>query len=82
MVNNDYVYAWPHLIAVWLPGRFTSLGADGFGRSDTRPALRRFFEVDRYHITLTAEERIPACAVTKAIAKYDIDPEKNEPWSM
>ncbi len=48
---TDYVAAWPQLIAPYVEAApFTTLGTDGFGRSDTRTALRRFFEVDRHQI--------------------------------
>src|SRR5665213_1029278 len=51
---TDYVRAYPQLIASYLDARFIALGTDGFGRSDTRAALRNFFEVDRHHIVLAA----------------------------
>jgi pyruvate dehydrogenase E1 component len=51
---TDYVRAWPQLIAEYLPARIVTLGTDGFGRSDTRLQLRRFFEVDRHHVVLAA----------------------------
>jgi pyruvate dehydrogenase E1 component len=52
---SDYVRAVPQLLASYLPGRrFMTLGTDGFGRSDTRSALRGFFEVDRASIVLAA----------------------------
>jgi pyruvate dehydrogenase E1 component len=44
----------PDLIRTWVPRRYVTLGTDGFGRSDTRAALRRFFEVDRHHIAVAA----------------------------
>src|SRR5262249_14313735 len=49
---TDYVRAWPQLIAEYVDARYVTLGTDGFGRSDTRSALRRFFEVDRHHVVL------------------------------
>jgi pyruvate dehydrogenase E1 component len=49
---TDYVRAWPQLIASYVDAPFIVLGTDGFGRSDTRAALRRFFEVDRHQIVL------------------------------
>ncbi len=49
---SDYVRAYPQLIAPYLAAPFTALGTDGFGRSDTRSALRRFFEIDREHIVV------------------------------
>jgi hypothetical protein len=51
---SDYVRAYPHMIAAYLEARFTALGADGFGRSDTRPALRAFFEIDRCSVVIAA----------------------------
>ena len=51
---TDYVRAVPDLIRTWVPRRYFTLGTDGFGRSDTRAALRRFFEVDRVSIAFTA----------------------------
>jgi pyruvate dehydrogenase E1 component len=50
----DYVRAVPESIGRWMPGRYTTLGTDGFGRSDGRPALRDFFEVDAAHIAYAA----------------------------
>ena len=52
---SDFVTDWPDMIARWIPGSsYLSLGTDGFGRSDTREALRRFFQVDADHITAAA----------------------------
>jgi len=52
---SDFVTDWPDMIARWIPGSsYLSLGTDGFGRSDTREALRRFFHVDADHITAAA----------------------------
>ena len=65
-----------------------TLGTDGFGRSDSRPALRRFFEVDAGHIvvaTLTAlarEHKIDPATVAEAIRRYDVDPEAPPPWTV
>ncbi len=50
MAATDYVTAYPQLISSYVKQPFVALGTDGFGRSDTRTALRRFFEVDRHHI--------------------------------
>jgi len=64
------------------------LGTDGFGRSDTREELRRFFEVDRYWVTVAAlraladEGKVPETKVKKAMEAYGIDPEKPEPWTV
>jgi pyruvate dehydrogenase E1 component len=51
---TDYVRALPESVGRWIPGRYVTLGTDGFGRSDGRPALRRFFEVDAAHIAYAA----------------------------
>ncbi|MNZ93599.1 Pyruvate dehydrogenase E1 component [compost metagenome] len=51
---TDYVRAWPQLIAEYVQAPYVTLGTDGFGRSDTRQQLRRFFEVDRFSIVLAS----------------------------
>jgi pyruvate dehydrogenase E1 component len=59
---SDYLTAWPDLIARWVPGNWwRSLGTDGFGRSDTREALRRFFEVDAEHIAAAVLAELARC---------------------
>jgi pyruvate dehydrogenase E1 component len=84
---SDFMKAVPDQVARWLPGRLFSLGTDGFGRSDTREALRRFFEVDAEHIALAALHRLSLCgrvdpkAVKQALADLGIDPEKPNPVS-
>ncbi len=84
---TDFMRAVPDQIARWVPGRFTSLGTDGFGRSDTREVLRRYFEVDAAHVTLAVLEglaaagTVPAAAVTAAIGRYGIDVTAADPWS-
>ena len=75
-------------IAPYVPGPYYALGTDGFGRSDTRENLRRFFEVDRYYIVLTAikalvaDKELEKTAIKKAIDKYSLDPEKPNPRNM
>jgi pyruvate dehydrogenase E1 component len=82
---TDYVKALPDSISQWLPGHLISLGADGFGRSDNRAALRDFFEVDYRFITLAAlvalfrERKIKTEVVTRAMRDLEIDPEKANP---
>jgi pyruvate dehydrogenase E1 component len=82
---SDYVKALPDSIARWCPRRLVSLGTDGFGRSDTREALRDFFEVDARFVTLAAlsalmrEGRIAPEVVKKAMKDLGIDPEKRNP---
>jgi len=82
---TDYVRALPDGIRAWVPARYEVLGTDGFGRSDYRRALRRFFEVDRYHVAVTAlralaaEGKVENSLADEAIAKYEIDPEAADP---
>ena len=82
---TDHVMAWPDGIRTWVPGRFVTLGTDGFGRSDTREALRDFFEVDRRHVALAAltaladEGELPRRRVVEAIEELGIDPERADP---
>ncbi|MBL8383534.1 MAG: alpha-ketoglutarate dehydrogenase [Burkholderiales bacterium] len=83
---SDYVRAVPELIRAQVRARYVTLGTDGFGRSDTRAALRGFFEVDRRHVAaralgaLHAEGRLPAEAVADAIARLGIDLAAAPPW--
>ena len=83
---TDYTRAFAEQIRPWVPRRYLVLGTDGFGRSDTREKLRRFFEVDRHHVTVAAlhalapEGAIPASKVDQAIEKYAIDRAKPPPW--
>ena len=83
---TDYVRAYPQLVASYVSARFVALGCDGFGRSDTRAALRRFFEVDRAQIALAAldslarEGAIDTQVVASAIERYGIDAERMPPW--
>ena len=85
---SDYARAWPQLIAPHVKAPFVVLGADGFGRSDTRAALRRFFEVDRHHVALAAlhalarEGRIGRRGLRAAIARYGIQTESAPPWEQ
>jgi pyruvate dehydrogenase E1 component len=75
----------PDQIAPWVPGGLTTLGTDGFGRSDTRPSLRRFFEIDAEMTVvatlyaLATEGEIRMDVVEKAIKDLNIDPEKPFP---
>lgn len=83
---TDYVRALPQLIASYLPARYTVLGTDGFGRSDTRGRLRAFFEVDRHQIVLSAltslvqECHLDASVCAEAIARYAIEVDAVVPW--
>ncbi|KFL36891.1 pyruvate dehydrogenase (acetyl-transferring), homodimeric type [Arenimonas donghaensis] len=82
---TDYVRAFADQIRAFVPMHYTVLGTDGFGRSDTRANLRRFFEVDRYYIAhaaiaaLAAEGKMNGKDVARAIKQYKIDPEKTNP---
>jgi len=84
---SDYVKMVSEQIGPYVPGPYYCLGTDGFGRSDTREALRRFFEVDRYYIVLTAiralsiNEHIKKNTIKKVLKKYKLDPEKPNPIS-
>ncbi len=84
---TDFMRTVPDQVARWMPRRFTSLGTDGFGRSDTREVLRRYFEVDAAHIvvaalsSLVAEGALAAETVAEAITRYGIDAGAPDPWS-
>ena len=82
---SDYMKLVPDQIARWVPGRYVTLGTDGFGRSDTREALRSFFEIDTAHVVVAAlsaladEGRIERSVVTEAIVRYGINPDAADP---
>ena len=82
---SDYLKSLPDAIAKWLPGRLVSLGTDGFGRSDTRAALRDHFEVDAKHVALAAlwalarEGAVDPALPRRAVAELGIDPGKINP---
>jgi pyruvate dehydrogenase E1 component len=83
---TDYVRSHPQSIASYLRAPFVALGTDGFGRSDTRAALRRFFEVDRAHIVVAALDALHAAGalsgdvVQSAIGRYALDDAAAPPW--
>jgi pyruvate dehydrogenase E1 component len=83
---TDYVRAYPQLIAAYTRARFVALGTDGFGRSDTRAALRGFFEVDRRHVVVAALQALaqdgvlPGALVAEAIARYAVDAGAPASW--
>ncbi len=86
---TDYVKAFADQIRAFLPTHhYIVLGTDGFGRSDTRAQLRKFFEVDRHYVAVAAlkaladQEALPRAKVTEAIKKYGIDPEKPNPTTV
>lgn len=82
---TDYMKSYADQVREFVPRTYTVLGTDGFGRSDTRANLRKFFEVDRYYIVVAAlsslvqDNVIEAGEVSRAIEKYAIDPEKPDP---
>ncbi|MEO7760341.1 MAG: pyruvate dehydrogenase (acetyl-transferring), homodimeric type, partial [Casimicrobiaceae bacterium] len=84
---TDYVRAYPQLIAAYVRARFVALGTDGFGRSDTRAALRSFFEVDRTHIVIAAidvlvqEGAVERSVLVDAVAGYGLGTQSVAPWS-
>ncbi|MEX2575296.1 MAG: pyruvate dehydrogenase (acetyl-transferring), homodimeric type, partial [Halofilum sp. (in: g-proteobacteria)] len=88
IASTDYMKTVADQIRPFLRQRYRVLGTDGYGRSDTREALRDFFEVDRYWVTLAAltalaeEGTIEHKRIGEAIKKYGIDPEKPNPLTM
>jgi pyruvate dehydrogenase E1 component len=82
---SDYLKVLPESIARWLPGPSVALGTDGYGRSDTRMALRDFFEVDAKHIAFAAltalarEKAVPMATVKAARKAFQIDPDRVNP---
>jgi len=81
---SDNMAAVPDMIRQWMPDDYTVLGTDGFGRSDTREALRRFFEIDGESITLAALSRlvrkniIDSKVYDKAVKKFKVSPERHD----
>jgi pyruvate dehydrogenase E1 component len=91
VASTDYLRAVPDQIRQWVAAsghRFRALGTDGYGRSDYRKALRRFFEVDRWYVTvaalseLAADGAIKPAVVTEAIEKYGIDVDAPMPTTV
>jgi pyruvate dehydrogenase E1 component len=84
---TDYIRAVPDQVSRWVGRPFVSLGTDGFGRSDTRAALRRFFEVDAAHVvvavlaSLAREGEAKADEVSEAIRRYGVDSSAGDPWT-
>ncbi|HZQ28989.1 MAG TPA: pyruvate dehydrogenase (acetyl-transferring), homodimeric type, partial [Acidimicrobiales bacterium] len=84
---TDFMKAVPDQVARWVPGPFTPLGTDGYGRSDTRADLRRFFETDAAHVVVATLKALAetgdakAEEVEDAIARYGIDAEAPDPRS-
>ncbi|MFQ5767899.1 MAG: pyruvate dehydrogenase (acetyl-transferring), homodimeric type [Acidobacteriota bacterium] len=84
---SDFSKALPCSLSSWIPGRLVSLGTDGFGRSETRQALRRFFEVDHRQIilgtlrALAEQGAVENSQVAQALAELEIDPDKTDPMT-
>ena len=85
IASTDYMRTFAEQIRPYLPGAYTVLGTDGFGRSDYRVKLRRFFEVDRHYVAVAALKaladggELEPAAVQKAIETYGIDPDRPAP---
>ena len=85
---TDYIRTVPDLIRQWAGPRYITLGTDGYGRSDSRAALRRHFEVDHNFIVLAAlkgladEGKIDRATLKGAMAKLGIDPSSPDPWKI
>ena len=85
---SDYMKIHFEQLRDFIPASFTVLGTDGFGRSDSREQLRRFFEVNRYYVTVAAlkaladEGKIKASVVSKAIKDFGLDADKVNPMSV
>ena len=85
ITSTDHVKAVPDMIQKWIPGKYVSLGTDGFGRSDTRENLRKFFEIDAQHIvaatisTLLTEGELSEVKAKAALKNLDINPDTPNP---
>ncbi|MFL2944724.1 MAG: pyruvate dehydrogenase (acetyl-transferring), homodimeric type [Candidatus Poseidoniales archaeon] len=85
IASTDHVKAVPDMIQKWIPGKYVSLGTDGFGRSDTRENLRKFFEIDSQYIvaatisTLLTEGELSEAKAKAALKSLDIDPDTPNP---
>jgi pyruvate dehydrogenase E1 component len=82
VASTDYIRTFADQIRQWVPGPYRVLGTDGFGRSDFRRELRRFFEVDRHHVTVAALREIDPARAQQAIERYGIDPEAPMPTTV
>jgi pyruvate dehydrogenase E1 component len=85
---TDYMRIVPDQIREWVGGRYVTLGTDGYGRSDSRAALRKHFEVDRNYIAVTAlkaladEGKVDQATLTGAMKALGVDPSKPVPWKV
>ena len=88
IASTDYMKSFPEQIARFLPNHFIALGTDGYGRSDSREALRDFFEVDRFYIVIAAlnalvdAKKIDSSVLLKAIKDFKLDGDKPNPMSV
>ncbi|MGH2890438.1 MAG: pyruvate dehydrogenase (acetyl-transferring), homodimeric type, partial [Solirubrobacteraceae bacterium] len=88
VASSDYLRAVPDQIRQWVPGSYLVLGTDGYGRSDTREALRRFFGVDRHHVVVAALKeladagQIERQVVADAIGRFELDPDAPMPTTV
>lgn len=88
VASTDYMRSFAEQIQRFVPGKFVALGTDGYGRSDSREALRDFFEIDRNYIVLTAltalseEGKVPAAKLAEAVKKYKLNPNKPNPATI
>ena len=87
IASSDYTRAYPQLISSYLSNSFVALGTDGFGRSDTRENLRKFFEIDKLQIVIAAldalcdQGKIPKSVLKSALKKYHINANSEHPWN-
>jgi pyruvate dehydrogenase E1 component len=88
IASTDYMKSFAEQIQRFVPNKFVALGTDGYGRSDSREALRDFFEVNRYYVAVAAlkalsdEGKLPAAKVAEAVKKYKLDANKPNPVTV
>ena len=88
VASTDYMKSFADQIRNFIPQRYVVLGTDGFGRSDSREALRNFFEVDRHYVTVAAlkaladDGKLPATKAAEAVKKYGLDANKPNPATV
>ena len=88
VASTDYMKSFAEQIQRFVPNKFVALGTDGFGRSDSREALRDFFEVNRYYVVVAAlkalsdEGKLPAAKVAEAVKKYKLNANKPNPTTV
>mgnify|MGYP003422785481 FL=1 len=88
IASTDYMKSFAEQIQRFVPNKFVALGTDGYGRSDSREALRDFFEVDKYYVVLAAlkalsdEGKLPAAKVAEAVKKYKLNSNKPNPVTV